>query len=522
MPKVNPSIFKAYDIRGIYPDEINEKAAYKIGRAFVMFLSKHRSHSEAEPKNPVGQNLSEKSFAKFTLSNNRRAQDDKKLKNARDDKGLEIIIGRDIRLSSPAMRESLIKGIIEQGADIIDIGVCTSPMHYYAVSRNHAEFTRPNFAKQNLWRASAEPRGKNLRMISGGIIVTASHNPKEYNGFKILSGGGVPVGENTGMNEIRDLVEKNNFERPLLKGKITEKDISGEYIDFVIKGINISRKLKIAIDGSNGTVGLILPKILGKFDLDYKLMHFEPDGNFPNHDPNPTKEENLADLKKKVLEEKADLGVAFDGDGDRVVFIDEEGERISSDSITLLIALGILDKKRRVKIIHDLTLSKIVRETIREKGGIPIQSRVGHTCIKNKMREMDAEFGGERSGHYFFKEFFYGDSGILAVLKVLEILSLSEKKISELASPFQKYYSSGEVNFEIKDKDAVIKKIESRYFDAEISHIDGLTVEYKDWWFNVRPSNTEPLLRLNLEADTEALFEEKLAEVRKLIENQES
>lgn len=477
MFKVNPSIFKAYDIRGVYPDEINEETAYRIGRAFVMFLS-----------------------AKLRT------------------KKLKIIVGRDVRLSSPSMRESLTKGIIDQGADIIDIGICTSPVHYYAVSRNNAEL-------------HAEQRRKNDE-ADGGVMVTASHNPKEYNGFKILSRGGVSVGEETGMSQIRDLTEKGDFQEASRKGEIIEKDISDEYVDFVTNGINISRKLKIVIDGSNGTVGLILPRVLERLDFcvypcsnphksAYVSIHLQPDGSFPNHDPNPTKEENLADLKKKVLESGADLGIAFDGDGDRVVFINEKGERISSDLITLLVALGILDKKQQAKIIHDLTLGKVVRETIREKGGIPIESRVGHTLIKNKMRETGAEFGGERSGHYFFKEFFYGDAAILAALKILEILAASGKKISELASPFQKYCSSGEVNFEVKDKNAILKKIESKYSDAKINHTDGLTVEYKDWWFNVRPSNTEPFLRLNLEADTEALFKEKLNEVRELIKNYE-
>ncbi len=434
------SIFKAYDIRGIYPQEINEDIAYKLGRAFVTFL-----------------------------------------------KCKKVVVSRDMRLSSKALSDALIKGLTDQGADVIDIRLSSTPMNYFA----------NNFLKAD-----------------GSIMITASHNPKDFNGFKLSREKAIPISEDTGIKKIEYLVNKNKF-KDGKKGKVTEKDVLNDYANHVVKFIKKSNKnLKIIADAGNGMAGLTADKIFSKLGLKLEKMYFELDGTFPNHEADPLKEKNVKEIKERVLKEKFDLGIAFDGDCDRVFFIDENGQKIPSDFIIALFSQEFLKKNPKEKIIYDLRSSKIIEETITLNNGKPIMSRVGHVFVKDLMREKDALFGGELSGHYYFRNNFYTDSGIIATVKLIEILSKTNKKLSELVKPFKKYYQSGEINIKVKDK---IKDIEKNYKDGKILHIDGLSVYYKDWWFNIRPSNTEDLLRLNLEANTKELIEKKKKELLDLI-----
>jgi len=441
---VNPKIFKAYDIRGIYPDELNEDVTCKIGQAFVEF-----THAK------------------------------------------KVIVGRDVRLSSPALSRSLIKGIIDQGADVIDIGMVSTPMLYLAVIS---------------YRTSC------------GIMVTASHNPKEYNGFKLCERNAIMLNENTGIKEIENLVVKGKFKKKR-QGQIIETIFLREYTESILKLVNCQKikGLKIVVDAGNSVAGLVIPEIFKRIDCELTPLYFKPDGNFPNHNPNPSDPGSLLDLQKMVKEKSADLGVAFDGDADRVFFIGRKGEQIPGDLITALLAKDILKGNRGEKIMYSLNSSRIVRETIQKSGGTPIVSRVGSAFIKDQVRKEKAIFAGEASGHYYFKTLNYTDNADLVMLKVMEILSKEKKTLTELIRPFKKYWQSGEMNFEVENKQAKILEIEKQYSDGRISHLDGLSVDYKDWWFNIRPSNTEDLLRLVVEAETEGLMKEKVKEITKII-----
>jgi len=441
---VNPKIFKAYDIRGIYPDELNEDVTCKIGQAFVEF-----THAK------------------------------------------KVIVGRDVRLSSPALSRSLIKGIIDQGADVIDIGMVSTPMLYLAV-----------ISYQD----------------SCGIMVTASHNPKEYNGFNLCERNAVMLNENTGIKEIENLVVKGKFKKKR-QGQIIETIFLREYTESILKLVNCQKikGLKIVVDAGNSVAGLVIPEIFKRIDCELVLLYFKLDGRFPNHGPNPLSPGNLSSLQKTVKEKRANLGVAFDGDADRVFFIGRKGEQIPGDLITALLAKDILKRNRGGKIIYSLNSSRIVRETIQRSGGTPIVSRVGSAFIKDQMRKEKVIFAGEASGHYYFKMLDCTDNADLVMLKVMEILSKEKKTLTELIRPFKKYWQSGGINFEVESKQAKILEIEKEYLDGKISHLDGLTVDYKDWWFNVRPSNTEDLLRLVVEAETEGLMEEKVKEITEII-----
>lgn len=437
-------IFKAYDVRGIYPDDLNEEFAHKIARALVKFLNCKK-----------------------------------------------VIVGRDMRMSSPSLHDSVVKGLAEQGADVIDIGLCSSPMMNFASAIIKAD---------------------------GAMMITASHNPKEYNGFKFFRDHSIPISEVSGLKDIEKLANKENFEDAAEKGKVSQKDIMDDYIKHVKKFAEKIKGLKIVIDSGNGMSGLTVPKVLEGFGIELIHMYPELDGSFPNHECNPMKEENTSELQKKVVEEKADVGISFDGDADRVVFIDENGKRISSDIITALIAIQFL-KKGKEKILYDLRSSKAVKETIEENGGEAIMCKVGHSFIKQQLRDENAIFAGELSGHYYFKDNFFTDSGVIALIMILNLLSAQEKKLSEIVKPIKKYFATGETNMEVEEKDAVLEKIKKKYSDANVFELDGVSVEYNEWWFNVRKSNTEPLLRLNLEADTKKLMEEKRDEVIVLIKS---
>jgi len=436
------SIFKAYDIRGIYPSEINEELAYRLGRAFVTFLGCKK-----------------------------------------------VIIGKDCRLSTDKLFDALARGITDQGADVIDIGLCSSPMLYFA-SANHGD---------------------------AGIMITASHNPKEYNGFKLCRENAVPVSGDSGMKDIENLVLKNKFTEAK-KGNLSRKDVLDEYTRHLLKYKGSIHNLKVAVDTANAMAGVTIPKLLEHINCTVIPLFFKLDGTFPNHEANPLKHETLKDLQETVIKEKADLGVAFDGDGDRCGFVDEKGDIISCDLITALIAEYLLEKKSGQKILFDVRSSRIVSETVSKKGGTPVVWKIGHSLIKEKMKKEKITFAGEISGHYYFKDGYYAESEGIPLLIIMNIICEKKKPLSELILPFKRYFSSGEINLKVKDKDLVLKKIEEKYEGAEISKLDGISIKYPDWWFNLRKSNTEPLIRLNLEAKTKDIMEKRRDEVLELIE----
>lgn len=440
------SIFKAYDVRGVYPSELNEEIAYKVGRAFVTFL---------------------------------------KVNN--------VAVSQDMRQSSKSIKESLIKGITDQGADVIEVeGLCSTPKNYFAC-----------------W----------FLKTHGSIMVTASHNPGKYNGFKFTREQAIPISGDTGIKEIEQLVLKNKFKEPAHKGKVIKKDIEKEYAKHILSMIDVKKMnpSKVVIDAGNGMGGRDIELVIDELPLKVTKMYFEPDGSFPNHEANPLKEENLADLKKRVLKEKADFGIALDGDADRVFFIDETGETVASDMITCLIAEEILGKNPGEPVLYDLRSSWIVKEIIEKNKGKAHMCRVGHAFIKEHMRKEKAIFAGELSGHFYFRDNFYTDSGVIAALKVIQIISEKGKKLSELVNPLRKYFASGEINSEVQDKEGKMKELAEKYKDGKISWLDGVRIDFKEWWFNVRASNTEPLLRLNLEAKTKEMMEKKRDEVLRLI-----
>jgi len=434
------SIFKAYDIRGIYPSELDEETAYKIGRAFVSFLDCKT-----------------------------------------------VVIGRDMRLSSPSLFEALAKGITEQGADVIDIGLSITPMLYFAVK----EFK-----------------------YDAGIIITASHNPKEYNGLKLVTKAAFPVyGDD--IQKIKKLL--NKFKESKKKCRIIKKDVLHDYINSNFKSVDVKKlkSMRIVVDAGNGMGGLVFPKFFDKIDVGVVPMFWELDGEFPNHVPDPLKPENLEDIRKKIKDEKADLGIAVDGDCDRIIFIDEKADIIPADLITALVSEELLKKNPGSAILYDLRSSMIVEELIEKNKGKAVMCRVGHSFIKKQMRDEKAIFAGELSGHYYFKDIGYFEGPLLVVLYVLKILTEKNKKISELIVPLKKYHATGEINFEVKNKQKKMNELVEKYKKnaKEVSYLDGIKLEFADWWFNVRPSNTEPLLRLNLEAKTKELMEKKKKEL---------
>lgn len=437
-------IFKAYDIRGKYPKELNEELAQKIGQAYTVYT-----------------------------------------------KAKTVVVGRDMRLSSEILTKNLIAGLFSQGVRVIDLGLISTPVIYYAVNALKAD---------------------------GSIMVTASHNPKEYNGFKITRQEGIPIDNESGLQEIKKIIEANELPVEKEGGSVEEKELTEDYINFLLSKSGPIKRMRIVVDAGNGMAGKTAPFLFKKIPIDLIPLYFELDGNFPHHEANPIKYETLVDLQVKVKETKADLGIAFDGDGDRLGFVTEGGEIISPDLITALLAQEILKEHPGAKILYDLRSSWAVKEAIEEAGGIPIMWKVGHSLIKAKMRQEQAIFAGELTGHYYFRDFFYCDSGVYALIKILELLTGSGKTLSELVKPLQKYYSSGELNFEAENKEKIIQTLKEKYQKVpHISFLDGLTVEYSDWWFNVRPSGTEPLLRLKIESKTPELLEEKKKELSDFI-----
>ncbi len=445
-------IFKAYDIRGLYPEEIDEEAVYRISLAFLDFLP--------TLKGP----------------NNR-----------------QIVVGYDCRLSSLNLFQAVSQALVSQSYDVLDLGLASTPFFYWALISQQA---------------------------AGGIMITASHNPPAYNGLKLHGFNAFPLGGNTGLDKIKEiaLVERQK-PSAIFHGQIKKIDIFDNYIEFLKSKINFQdfRPLKIIIDCGNGVMGPEIEKLFKGLSWEIEILYGEPDGRFPHHEANPSKEENLIDLKRRVKEKKADLGIAFDGDGDRVAFVDEKGESVRGDFITVLIAQEILKLNPGQKIFYEVRSSRIVPESILAAGGVPVLGRAGHTLIKVQMRQEDIIFGGELSGHYFFKELGFVDNPLLALFFILKILDSKKMPFSVLVSPLKKYCHSGEINFSVNDIESVLKKVEEKFSAGQIKKIDGLTVEFPNWWFNLRPSNTEPLVRLNIEAENEELLAEKKKELELLI-----
>jgi len=445
MERSRMSIFKAYDIRGVYPKELNEDIAYKIGKAFVS-ITKSKS----------------------------------------------VVIGFDSRLSSKTLLKALAKGVTEQGADVIDIGICSTDMIYFATG----------FYK-----------------YEGGIMITASHNPKQYNGMKFCKKNAVPVSGKTGVYEMENLVKKNDFPKSEKKGKITKKDVFDDYIKKCISFIDVKKikPFKIAVDAGNGVAGLLINRLEKYLPCKFIKLYFEPDGNFPNHLPSPIEKKNLVDIKKTIKKEKADLGIAFDGDADRVFLIDENNNIVTGTVMTALIAKSILQKNPGSKVLYNIVCGWIVPETIEKFNGKGIITSVGHSIIKDLMRKHDAIFAGEHSGHYYFRDNYYADSGLIASLIVLELIAMENKRFSDVLKEFRKYYAIPETNFKVKDKNAKIKEIKKKFKGEKMLDFDGIRVDFDDFWFNVRPSNTEPLLRLNLEAVSKEIMEKRRDKIVKII-----
>jgi len=425
-------IFKAYDIRGIVPDQLDEDAAYAIGRATA-------HHFEAD----------------------------------------EIAVGRDARTHSPELAESLIGGILDEGVDVVDLGLVSTPMLYYAV--DHLD-------------------------VGGGVMVTASHNPGEYNGFKLCREHAIPVGEDSGLKEIEALTHERAGAPPVSpRGALRVEAVLDGYVDHVLAVADGRPRLKVAIDCANGMAGRALVPLLERLPLEVERLYFEPDGRFPNHEADPLKRENLQPVVDAVLRTGADLGVAFDGDGDRAAFVDEKGVPVSSDLVTALLGRYQLKRSPRGRILYDLRSSRVVAEEVERHGGRPEMCRVGHSFVKAQMRANGAVFAGELSGHFYFRfsNTLVADDATAAFVAMLDVLADSGKPLSKIVEPLRRYAASGEINRRVRDVARVLQGIEAEHTDAdEISKLDGLLVRYPDWWFNLRPSNTEPVLRLNLEADT--------------------
>jgi phosphomannomutase len=446
---LDPKVFKAYDVRGVYPDELDEAGAYAIGRAYV---------EQFEPR--------------------------------------RIAVGRDMRLSSPQMAAAVIRGAADAGAEVLDLGLVGTEMVYFAVGELE---------------------------LDGGIEVTASHNPKEYTGMKIVRRGALPVGGESGLLDVRDRALKiGEGTSTAAEGRVTPYDVWPAYVDRVMSFIDVSsvRPLKVVIDAANGMAGAMLPPVLERLPIEAVRCYFEPDGSFPNHEPNPLLPENREFIVRKTLEEGADLGVAFDGDADRCFFVDDTGEFVPGDFATALLAESVLAKEPGAKIIYDVRASWAVPETIERAGGIPLMNRVGHAYIKHRMRKDDAAFGGEVSGHYYFRDFSQADTGVVPFLLMLELVSKSGRKLSEILKPYHdEYFITGEINTPVADVALKLQELKERYAaEGTVSHLDGVSVDADDWHFNVRPSNTEPLLRLNLEArGSREKMEAKRDEVLSLI-----
>ena len=403
-----------------------------------------------------------------------------------------VVIGRDMRPSGPELADAFADGVMSQGLDVIDIGLASTDLLYFASGQ----------------------------LDMPGVMLTASHNPAEYNGIKLCRSGAAPVGQDSGLSTIKRVAAEGAIEVPEAdRGRRTEQDLMAEFADHVRGFVDLGalRPLKVVADTANGMGGLVVPEVFAKLPFDLEVMYQELDGTFPNHEANPLDERNLVDLQARVLETGADVGLAFDGDADRVFLVDEKAQPVSGSLTTALLARSILAQNPGSKVIHNLICSKAVPEVVIESGGEPLRSRVGHSFIKEMMAETGAVFGGEHSAHYYFRDNWRADSGLIASVLVLEQLSRHDGPLSELLAPLKRYEASGEINTRVTDAAAVIEWVAEHHSDASCDRLDGLTVDHGDWWFNLRPSNTEPLLRLNLEAPTIAEVDQRVSEVQALI-----
>jgi phosphomannomutase len=444
---INPNIFKAYDVRGLYPQEVNEEAAYLIGRGFVAYLNAKR-----------------------------------------------IAVSRDMRLSSPSMAAAFIDGARQQGADVVDYGMMGTDMLYFAVARDKHD---------------------------GGAQITASHNPKEYNGIKMVRKEAFPLSGDAGINDIRDMIAAGQVPPPApTPGTLSHANVVDDYVTHVLSFIDVSilKPFNIVLDAGNGIAGMVAPLLFT--DLPKKKLTtlcFEVDGTFPNHEANPLIEENRRDITERVIAEKADIGIAWDGDADRCFFIDGAGDFVAGDFVTALLAEAFLLKHPGAKIVYDVRASYAVKDTAAKYGSEALMNRVGHAFFKRRMREDNAIFGGEVTGHYYFRDNFYADNGFIPALLILELMSRKGQTLRELLAPLrEKYFISGEINTKVSDMRKALEKIDglaAKYSAGRVYTMDGISAEFAEWHFNVRGSNTEPMLRLNLEATTEKMMEEKRDEV---------
>ncbi len=440
---LDPSIFKAYDVRGIYGQNLTDEGAYLIGCAVAQYLNVP-----------------------------------------------EIAVGRDMRLSSPQIAAALMRGITDQGVNAIDLGLTTTDGLYFAVGK----FNYP-----------------------AGAMITASHNPGKYNGMKFCRAQAFPISLDTGLADIRDLAVSGNFTKSTQKGQIIQHDITEDYVHHALSFIDVNKikPLKVVIDAGNGMAGMMMPHVFKYLPCELVPLYFELDGNFPNHPASPIEPENMEDVQRKVRETGANLGAAFDGDADRMFPVDEHGNLVDGSMVTAMVANSLLRKYPGSTILYNLIVSKSVPALVNELGGKPVRTRVGHSFIKAEMRGLNAIFGGEHSGHFYFRDNWFADSGLIAFLILLELVSEQDKPLSEIIKPLDRGKRSGEINSTVSDAQARLKALEEQYSKGALSvdHLDGLTIDYGTWWFNVRPSNTEPLLRLNIEASNQALMEEKRTEL---------
>ncbi len=449
------AIFKAYDVRGTVPDQLDEDIARRVGAAFAAFAAAD-GEERGEPVD-------------------------------------RVLVARDMRPSGEALSTAFAEGVTGQGLDVVDLGLASTDLIYFAAGQLGAP----------------------------GAMFTASHNPAQYNGVKLCLAGARPVGQDTGLATIKADAEAG-LQPTGTRGRTSSQDVLGAYADHVRSFADpaVLRPLKIVADTANGMGGLVAPAVFEGLPFEVEYLYIELDGTFPNHPADPIQPENLRDLQAKVLETGADVGLAFDGDADRVFLVDERAQPVSGSLTTALVASGMLAKHPGATILHNLICSKAVPEVVREQGGTPVRTKVGHSFIKQVMLETGAVFGGEHSGHYYFRENYRADSGLVATMVVLEQVCAAAVPLSELLAPLRRYADSGEVNSTVTDPAAVIEQVAEAHADAEQDRLDGLTVDHGSWWFNLRPSNTEPLLRLNLEAPTREECEVRTAEVLSLIRSE--
>ncbi|MDF1545560.1 MAG: phosphomannomutase/phosphoglucomutase [bacterium] len=443
---IDPSIFKAYDIRGVYPEQISKEVAYQVGYALAVKMKPH-----------------------------------------------SIAVGRDMRVSSDELFEGLAAGINDMGVDVIDLGLTSTDGLYFAVGKYGYD---------------------------GGVMITASHNPAQYNGLKICKKNAEPLSGHDGLNQILKLIESGSLPaKAPTRGVINRRDINAAYGEHCLSFIDQSKikSFKIVIDAGNGMAGATLPPVLEQLPIDVTRLFFELDGSFPNHPASPIEPENLVDLVQKMAEINADFGVAFDGDADRMFLVDRFGNQVGGDMVTALVAKSLLKKAPQETVLYNLICSRAVPELVLKMGGTPVRTRVGHALIKPLMKEHDAVFGGEHSGHFYFRDNWFADSGLIAFLVCLELMSEEGRELHDLIAEINPYHRSGEINSRVESAKDSIEKVAEAFADGQQDRVDGLTVQYDDYWFNLRPSNTEPLLRLNVEADSLELLDDKTEKLLAII-----